>query len=68
MPRTHGDGRSSGANAVLSDSARRDIERQKSGPWCCVCGFSIAQSMVDLGYDTHPTCGPLDRPAPRSTD
>lgn len=57
----HGDGYQ-GANAVLPAWLERDIERQRTGPWCCICGNSIAQSMLDLGYDTHPTCGPLDRP------
>lgn len=47
---------------VLPDWLQRHIDWQRNGPWCPVCGNSIAQSMLDLGYDTHPTCGPHDRP------
>lgn len=57
-----------GVHANLPQWLELQIDRQRTGPWCCICGNSIAQSILDLGYDTHPTCGPLDRPAPRSTD
>lgn len=56
-----------GVHAHLPDWLALQIERQKTGPWCAArdCGNAMPQALVDLGYDTHPCCGPFDRPEPR---
>lgn len=48
----------------LSPETRVAIARQHDGPWCAVCGNSMPQAVRDLGYDTHPVCGPHDLPNP----
>lgn len=37
------------------------IQRQKDGPWCDACGFSMPQESRDRGELTHPKCDPHDK-------
>lgn len=52
----------------MPDWLATQIERQRTGPWCAAedCGQSMPQALVDLGYDTHPCCGPHDLPNPHA--
>ncbi len=48
----------------LPDWLLEQIRRDREDPRCAVCKRAMHPLITALGWDTHPTCGPFDRPEP----